>query len=291
MRLSEELRRALVEDVGKGLEDRIEGLLHSYDEAKAREAADWMQAHFRINVSRTPRGQKALKRDAEWLHRHLAIAPDPETMVRLNPTINIGDYINRWQKEMERRWSPLKAKLPDLVRHFSDEGKGSDVPAEIKVGTTTYVNKVGWRSKKLRQFAQDLEKLWASLKGWRRKALKGGLKVVLAGPREFRGTSSGTYRRAEDALYVRATPKRMKWAGAGAYASPAYILVHELGHRYEAKNSVPTALKMGSWTTTRYSHTEDEHFAELFALGHFGITGAWKPETQERFETLMKGGR
>ena len=77
---------------------------------------------------------------------------------------------------------------------------------------------------------------------------------------------------------------------AGTYGAQDFILVHELGHRYERKRQLPKDFDQPGWKTTRYSSTEGEAFPELFALGHFGITGAWDPEVQERFEKLMGAG-
>jgi hypothetical protein len=81
--------------------------------------------------------------------------------------------------------------------------------------------------------------------------------------------------------------------GAG-YASFEYICVHELAHRYEKYNRLPEDFDKPQWWTTRYSRTEglggSEGFAELFALGHFHLTGNWAPDILDRFEAVMTGG-
>ena len=113
------------------------------------------------------------------------------------------------------------------------------------------------------------------------------LKVALAPPGDFNGTATGKYKTDKDVLYLRATPKVLKGLSSGKYGSPEYILIHELGHRYERFNKLPADFDRPSWWTTRYSQKEGEAFAELFAIGHFGIKGTWDAETLSRFEAVM----
>ena len=49
---------------------------------------------------------------------------------------------------------------------------------------------------------------------------------------------------------------------------------------------MPGNLDRVEWATTRYSYKDGEAFAELFALGHFGMTGAWA-DTLDKFEALF----
>lgn len=65
-----------------------------------------------------------------------------------------------------------------------------------------------------------------------------------------------------------ATPKVLK-RELGSYGSVDYILIHELGHRYERKNHVPEDFDQTEWWSTRYSTMEGESFAELFAMGNW----------------------
>ena len=92
----------------------------------------------------------------------------------------------------------------------------------------------------------------------------------------------------DNAIHLGATPAVLK-RPTGTYGSLDYILIHELGHRYEEKfGSDPM---FNRWYTTRYSYNDGEAFAELFALGHFGITKVRSDDFGERlknFENKMK---
>ena len=260
--------------LGNDLIRKMDGLLRGpYDPQEAAKVGTWIEANFRVKLPRTPRGQKALKQQVNvflW-------------------ALRVGGAAR--ESQVRDDWAAIKPQVPDLVRYFSDEGI-TNVPKEIKSGPVTYLNWVGLDAKKLQAFTKSLDALWGSLKGWRRKALDGGLKVALAGPEHFRGTAAGVYKSDKDTLLVRATPKVLKRT-PGQYGSPDYILVHELGHRYERKHPPTVDFERSTWFTTPYSmQTGQDSFAELFALGHFGITKAhrtWDPAIQDRFEAVMSG--
>lgn len=280
------------EDPGAELRRRIEALAKSWDYGKAKELGDWMNATFSFGASRTPRGQKETKKDAEFLHRFLIHQRVPVE----------GDTEERRQArvaELKQRWGYLEDKVDALVQHFSRAGKGKSVPAEMKAGGNTYINQVGFSERILKKWVAHFEKLWGSLKGWRRKALAGGLTVVLSRPSEFGqgSTAAGVYRAAKDQMMVRATPKILKRSG-GSYGAPDYVLVHELAHRYERKARQPNDFDKRHWWTTKYSRKEGESFAELFAMGHFKPTNASMAVDKEtaaeriaKFERIMGGGK
>lgn len=258
------------------LTSRMEGLLKDFDPKKSEELSKWFNGTFRVRSPKTPPGQKAIKELGDKLIWWLGPGNMYEPKVQ--------------QENIQNVWDKLKPQMANLVRYFSDEG-GKVVPKEIKSGNITYLNLIGFDEAKLKKYVQQLDALFNSVKGWRKKAFAGQLKVALAGPKHFRGTASGVYKSGEDTLYVRATPKVLK-RGEG-YGSPQYILIHELGHRYEYKQHPRIDFDRDMWKTTRYSRNEGEAFAELFALGHFGIKKAhieWDPAIQERFEKAMEQG-
>lgn len=261
----------VVAGLGEDLERKMQSLLQGqYDPSEASKIGQWFEDNFRIRSPRTPRGQKALKERAQllaWALKHGGASR---------------------QNQVASDWAEIRKQLPDLVQHFTDEG-GKTVPKELRLGGRVYINETGVDEAKLKQYAARLETIFKDISGWRAKALQGTLKVVLASPRNFRGTASGTYKSGEDALYVRTTPNILKRSGGG-YASFEYIIVHELGHRYEWKASLPSDFDKPMWLTTRYSRKEGEAFAELFALGHFNLTGSWDRKVIDRFERVMSGG-
>ena len=293
-------------NLAEQLEDKVEALIEAYAEGISkgspvtgvqpgeefgawvpsfRPSSDfgkWFLSKFRIKANLTPRGGKELKDKAEkflwWAQHGMSSQQDAE----------------RGLQELRRVWTEFKPFVPDLVRLFSEEGT-ADVPPEIKTSHATYINKRGLPRKTLEAYVQSIDKIWAGIQGWRKKAMAGDFKVCFAGPDVFRGTASGMYRESEDILYVKAIPAIMKRA-PGKYASPDYILVHELGHRYADKVGLRENFDRGEWYTTRYSRVESlagsESFAELFALGHFGMNsvgGGDFTQTLEKFEAVMTG--
>jgi hypothetical protein len=261
---------------------KMDSLLSNFKPEDALKIHKWFLDNFRVKVPRTPKGQKKLKENVnKWLWW---LGPGGTRSYRNQPDVLFNEIKREWEED-------IKPHVADLVKHFSDEG-GKIVPKEIKSGNILYLNLIGFEKSKFEKYVKQLDALFKSIKGWRRKAFTGTLKVALAGPKHFRGTSSGVYKSAEDTLYVRATPKVLK--RAEGYGSPHYVLVHELGHRFDYKVRPTTDFDRQQWQTTNYSMKDGEAFAELFALGHFGIKKAhrsWDPAIQEKFETLMKGGK
>lgn len=248
---------------------KIRGL-HPFDPDAARSVGEWFEGHFRFKMNRTPPGQKRTKELADKLWWFLMNA-DSEAAVA----------------EIFLVWKELQPRLPDLVRYFTDEGSALAPPAFVRVGSNTYLNPVGLSKATLTSLIERMEALFKSLQGWRRGALSGGVTTVFAGPDAFRGTATGTYRSQDDHLYVRAVPKLLRSKAA------EYVIVHELGHRYEYKHRLPTDFDQPGWWTTRYSRQEGEAFAELFATGQFPEAAARAGIASElllRFEEVMAGG-
>lgn len=254
---------------------KAEQLFSNWDPSKASVFAEWFSKSFRVESPKTPKGQKDLKEAAVrflWVLRH-------------GPT-SWQDGSEKSREDAEGTWKTvLKPRLDDLVRNFSDEG-GVVVPQELRIGQNTYLNLVGANEPTLKKYALAMEKVFDEIKGWRKKALSGGVKVAFASPRDFGGTASGKYKSGEDTLYIRATPAVLKRTH-GTYASFDYIIVHELGHRYEYKNRVPVDFDRSEWTTSRYSMKEGESFAELFAISNFDLKGPWDQGKVDNFEKLM----
>ena len=187
-------------------------------------------------------------------------------------------FVNFWETRIKR-------ELPNVVRYLSVEGTGKAVPVMDKnVGANTYVNMVGASQERFDAMIDTIEGVFSSLVGWRRKALDGGVYVVFAGPKDFRGTAGGTYKKSQDQLWIRATTGGRIERNAGGYGGLAYVIVHELGHRYEHKHHVPFDFDRSEWVTTKYSMKDGETFAELFALSNFGITDQGGAHVLPRFE-------
>jgi len=297
-------RRIVQAGLADDLQRKMRGLLSGpYDYQEARKVGEWFDDKFRVDSPKTPRGGKKLKelaRGLSWVLKHRVITGNPMNMTveeaRLESfggdPVKQQEALDKAQAEVRTRWAEIEPQVDFLAAKFTDEG-GTVVPKEMKLGTTTFINKAGLPEPQLKKYAKRLTTLFKSLSGWRSKALKGGLTVVLASPKEFHGTAGGKYKRDEDALYIRTTPAVLK--RAAGYGSFDYIIVHELGHRYERYNYPSIDFDRPEWWTTRYSRTDgmggSESFAELFALGHFRLTGSWDQSKVDRFEKVMSGSK
>ncbi len=238
----------------------------------------WIAANFKL-TGRVPAEAKRAREDLERFWRYLETAESHGFMPGVFPT-SFGES-----------WHHLRTELPTIVQFLSAEGTGKAPVFEKKVGGNTYVNMVGAAEPRFDAMIGAIEGVFSGLSGWRRKALDGGLHVVFAGPKDFHGTASGKYRSEQDQLWIRATTGgKIEQRGAG-YGGLAYVITHELGHRYERKHHVLFDFDRPEWLTTSYSHKDGESFAELFALSNFGITNQGGGEILPRFEHLMATGK
>lgn len=271
--------------LGDDLRRKMDDLLRDFSAEKAHEVGLWFEANFRVNSPKSPKGGKALKDEATsflWILKHRLSYP------HLKPEEYLPGAFEKAKEEIAARWkADIEPNLSQLVGMFTDEG-GKVIPKELVLGPATYENEIGVDGPTLEKYAKRLDTIFRSITGWRAAALKNGLKVVLASPRNFTGTVSGKYKRDRDALLIRTTPNSLKRDSAG-YGSFEYILVHEMGHRFEKYNPPKIDFDRREWLTTRYSSREGEAFAELFAIGHFNLTGTWDKGIVERFEKVMAG--
>jgi hypothetical protein len=283
MRLSQFVR--LAAGLAGELTHRFDSLFaKSFDPDAALEETKWLKDTFHFDIPKTPKGGKELKALLQKFRWFLDRAAGPVLMEKRFPGEESG-----W-KEAARIWKQeLRQHVDEVARLFSAEG-GTVVPKDLKIGQRVYLNLVGLNEKALQTYAKALEQVFAELKGWRRKALDGTLHVALAGPEHFRGTVGGKYKSDKDTLMVRATPKVLKRT-KGTYGAFDYIIVHELGHRYERKHPVGRNFDSGEWHSSRYSRNEGEAFAELFALSNFGMTRdaseTWDASLLEKFDKVM----
>lgn len=244
---------------------------------EVHEFRKWISDNFKL-TGRVPTEAKRAREDLERFWRFLETAEGHGFMPRV------------FAPSFGESWKHLKPYLPMIVQYLSSEGTGKSVVFEKKVGGNTFVNMVGASADRFDGLIATIEGVFSGLSGWRRKALDGGIRVVFAGPKDFRGTSSGTYRSEKDELWIRATPGgRIEKGGAG-YGGLAYVITHELGHRYERKHHVAVDFDRPEWQTTPYSRKEGESFAELFALSNFGMKNLGGVALST-FEHLMETGK
>lgn len=259
--------------------------LSQEDKLAMKELAVWFRKNFRVDSAKTPKGQKRLKEEAlNFLER---LEDYSNLGGSTSPGVLRFDNMTAWGRTVQH-------DLDNLVRFFTAEGdveKGrKEEVVEIKLAHAVYLNRANSSEANFRKYAEKIDALYGRIKGWRAKALKGTLTVVFQGGHQMK--VQGKYVSAQDEMWVKATPAVMK-RGEGSYGSPDYILVHELGHRYERLNPLSVDFDRPEWFTTAYSRKEgfaaSESFAELFALGHYGMKGNWDPAILDRFEAVMTG--
>ena len=256
------LRVAASSPLAQELEQRVEQLVEKWDRVIARDSsrlgvgddfAKWFTTTFRVELPATPRGGKNVKELAQrflWMARY-GLQNTADTSL------------------LKQDWAAFRPHVDDLVNLFSDAG-GSTMLREIRTSIATYRNLKGLSTGAFQKYVQSLDATFGALTGWRRKALSNGLTVALAGPDVFRGTAAGKYNIQGDILFIRATPAVMKRSG-NQYASPEYIIIHELGHRYEKLYGAPNVPFTTPYSRSEGAFGQSEAFAEMFALGHFGI--------------------
>ena len=249
-----------------------EDVISTADKAEVKAFASWFRASFRLDTAKTPKGQKDLKQDAQAFLDLLERTADFPAI----KAMSVHSIVASW--EMRR----LDGREDDLVRFFSAEGDAdrgkAEAVVEIRGQYATYYNRANIGEKTFRLCVAAYDKLFASIRGWRAKALKGELKVAFVGTQQM--TVKGKYRQNIDEMWVKATPSILK-----VDRFIEYIVVHELGHRYEKFNRLPTDFDKVEWHTSKYSYNEGEAFAELFAIGHFNLP-QWKDKI-EKFESVM----
>jgi hypothetical protein len=273
--------RFLAASLQHELETRFEKLL-SYDpgnpppdEVKAFRV--WLASNFKLS-GRVPKEGKLAQEELNRFWRGLETATE----------VGVQYSFSKWFGGL---WHDrIKREIPNMLQYLTVEGTGKAPVFEKKVGSNTYVNMIGASADRFDGLIDVIEKVFSMLKDWHKKALDGGIHVVFAGPKDFRGTSSGKYRSQQDQLWIRATAGGRIEKGGTGYGGLAYVIVHELGHRYDKKHGSKFDFDRPEWYTSRYSTNEGESFAELFALSNFGIT-TYKPEVVAKFEGLMTTGK
>lgn len=267
-------RNADLGPLGQQLTDRMDALFADFSAPHAHEVSRWMRSNMMI-FGRAPARAKNIQGQMEKLAELLSEVP------KWGAAQNQPFYKGVWQNIV-----PFLGEVEALALKEA-------VVKEVQVDGNTFINEAGLSPDNFDKYVKAMSSLFAQVQGWRRGAFTGGATVVFAGPKAFRGTAGGVYRWKQDQLFVRATPAVLK-RSSGTYGALDYIIIHELGHRFERKHRLPEDFDKVEWTTTKYSQKEGEPFAELFALGHFGmetVHGDTFGDRLARFEAVMGGSR
>jgi len=130
-----------------------------------------------------------------------------------------------------------------------------------------------------------VEKMLASLKGYHSLAAH-GLQVKFVGSSDI--SSKAKYESGTDTILINSS----KVSGGEEYAGLAYVIAHELGHRYLRLRPQSWNYDAVEWTTTKYSMTDSMHgeekFAELFAMSNWKSKYGQFADKIKRFEDIIK---
>jgi len=197
---------------------------------------------------RAPKGMKKeyekiqfLKKQAEFIQKF----PQPElAMQNVNATLS-------W-------WTP-----EDLQR--VEDAMLKDTVEEIKSGNLIFKNESAMGEKTFISKAKKIDKFLKTLKGYHKKAISKPLTIIFKPTKLFKAKAK--YNEQHDQIWVKQGSK----VDNELYGHLLYIIVHELGHRYEKFYGLPSKWK--DTYTTDYSKKEgfaaSEAFAELFAISHW----------------------
>ena len=278
--LKEELNQ---ETLGTELNSLVKNTINNPEIGKLKGLYKFLDDNFYVLPKKSPSGQTKLK--SNWVLFTNEIKRQIEYSELWKEPSNSLGLLPRMFEDLD---------LPLIIKYFSKGTGYIQPPKKFKLGSNTYLNSAQLNEDKLKEYAEAIELVFKELKGWRKDALDGGVTVDFAPAPKFRSkTVGGRYNRNEGILYVRATPTVLKRT-KGTYGAFDYIIVHELGHRFQHIKKTRNFSVFGSrghdksWYTSKYSYSDGEAFAELFAIGNFNIKGDWDPEILVEFEKLMQ---
>lgn len=226
---------------------------------------NWL-SNFNFTAGKATSGTKKLINDLRFIQKNLDTINNPEWLKTVTFSDNIKNTLSWWSK----------ADIDLIVNKLSKKPDELDV---LKLSHATFSNKSILSFKSFKQKANLINKFLKKLKGFHKKAL-GNLHIWFV-KKELSKTTA-KYKSDKDIIFVR--PDRIK-IGEG-YASPLYVVLHELGHRYERQFPQRTDFDKLVWHTTRYSKTDSlagsESFAELFALSY------WEEDYPEYRDIIAK---
>jgi hypothetical protein len=159
----------------------------------------------------------------------------------------------------------------------------------LTIGNLTFINDSLMAESRFKLTSKKISEFLDKFTGFHKKALTGKFEIYFKPADALR--AKATYKSQLDQIWIKETYARE--IDTVAYASLLYIIVHELGHRYEYKHGSPSGFVASKFYTTRYSQTDTmsfgtESFAEIFAISFFGVQKYPQYESQiAQFEKIM----
>ena len=236
------------------INEEIDEIIGFDGSADAYSALKSFMSGLDLNAGRAPAGMSKAYQDAKFLARQLEMFKTfyrEDASIASSLTGNIRTTISAMGKPT----------LLALAGKAANTGAG-----EMSLENATYVNESILGQARFTACSKDIDGILGTLSGFHRDALD-GLKIVFV--KKEGSTATAKYDSARDVVLIRPD----KAVDGDAYGSFQYVVLHELGHRYLAKNRVDFDYSSSEWITTKYSKvdswSDEEKFAELFALSHF----------------------
>lgn len=173
--------------------------------------------------------------------------------------------------------------LPPAAIDILSGKLGQDAPATtIKKGDITFIKEDTASYQRFLEVIEELTGFIHTLSGYHKVPTR-NLTIKFVSATTIKPKAK--YISAQDIIAMRLFNKIAK---GEEYASPKYILLHELGHRYLKKHHQQGwDIDSGEWVTTPYSRKDsimggEEKFAELFAISH------WPSKYHQYADTIKK---
>ncbi len=208
---------------------------------------EWMSG---LNLDgRTPKGQKYNKDGLIFISNQIKMHKLFDSDL---PIHNISATTSRWTPESVELMTAAFTK----ERLTSICSKGITVRNESKMTEAKFKN-----------YAREVVKTINSLGLFHKKATN-DLVVVLKNKGDIK--SIALYKSNLDEIWIQSDSK----IDNDLYGHGKYVLVHEIGHRFEAIYGLPEGFSDSKFATTKYSYTMtdfggSEAFAEAFAVSHW----------------------
>lgn len=224
------------------------------------ESVKYFLSHF-PKGGRAPAGLKKEKQTIDFMIKQMDLIDEYGKAGEDMAKTNIINSISWWDKDTIDR----------IVDGYFKSGKKK--LTKLKHGNITYHNESAMAEKRFKKTADVITSLLKRFKGEHKKALRGELIVRFKSKSEMR--SKAVYKSILDEIWILDSPKVSKLLDKELYGWLPYVIVHELGHRYEKFIGHPNWYDRNRFITTSYSKQEHvagggEDFAECFALSFFG---------------------
>jgi hypothetical protein len=226
-----------------------------FDNSKADLFVDWI-SNF-DTTGKSPTGYKDLFDKIKYLKSYVDYIKDFKMVPQ-----PVGATFSYWNQ----------GDIDTIVDKIFSKKNTEKTTSTIKIGNITYINESLMSGDRFKKTTSAIDTLLSSMTGFHKKALTGGFTIRVVPSKKLRAKAS--YHSDSDEVWVSETYTRE--IGTTKYASLLYIIIHELGHRYEYKVGVPSWFVYDKWATTKYSKVDTMHqgeqFAECFALSFFGTS-------------------